>query len=120
MMERGYRRLKVWQRSRDLAIEVFKATGASSFNRDWALKDQLRRSSVSVPSNIAEGNERGSRKEMARYCQHAKGSLAELSTQVEIAAGTGLLDEDRAKRWISECEELARMLAALIRMHSGE
>ncbi|HST00604.1 MAG TPA: four helix bundle protein [Usitatibacter sp.] len=110
----------VWQRSRDLAIDIFKATGDRPFKTEWALRDQLRRSAVSVPSNIAEGNERGSRKEMARFCQYAKGSLAELSTQVEIAAGTGLLDEEHAKQWTGQCEELARMLAALIRVQAGD
>jgi len=114
MGAKDYRQLLVWHRARDLAVDVYRATGASSFNRDWALRDQLRRAAVSVPSNVAEGNERGSKREMMRFCYYARGSLAELSTQSEIASRIGFLEEARAKRWQQECEELAKMLMGLI------
>jgi four helix bundle protein len=68
-----------------------------------------------VPSNIAEGNERGSDRDGARFFYFARGSLAELSTQSDIAAAIELLDKEHAEKWIRECDELARMLAALIR-----
>ena len=114
MNSNGYRRLLVWQRARDLAVEVFRTTMTQPFNREWALKDQLRRAAVSVPSNIAEGNERGSAKEMARFCYYARGSLAEISTQADIASAIGVLDQVVAKRWQDECSDLARMLMRLI------
>jgi four helix bundle protein len=103
------------KRSRDLAIDVFRATAAASFRRDWAFRDQLRRCAISVPSNIAEGNERGSDRDCVRFFYIARGSLAELSTQAEIGRAVELLDVGRAERWISEADEIARMLAALIR-----
>jgi len=115
----SYRRLVVWRRARDLAIDVYGATSSDAFRRDWGLRDQLRRAAVSIPSNIAEGNERGSPRERARFCYYARGSLAELSTQVEIAAATGMLDPERAAGWQRQCDELARMLTALIRTHVG-
>jgi four helix bundle protein len=119
MNTKGYRGLQVWRRARDLAMEVCRATSGATFNRDWALRDQLRRAAISVASNIAEGNERGSKREMARFCYYARGSLAELSTQAEIAAGIGFLDGKQAARWQQECDELAGMLMRLIRAVSS-
>jgi four helix bundle protein len=75
----------------------------------------MRRAAISVPSNIAEGNERGSDRDGARFFYFARGSLAELSTQADIASAIGLLEGELAKQWIRECDELGRMLAALIR-----
>jgi four helix bundle protein len=79
------------------------------------LRDQIRRAAISVPSNIAEGNERGSDRDCARFFYFARGSLAELSTQADIACAIGLLDQQRAEDWMRECDQLGRMLAALIR-----
>src|SRR5450432_4866889 len=115
MGARGYRNLLVWRRARALAIEVFHATAQPPFQREWGLRDQMRRAAISVPSNIAEGNERGSDRDCARFLYFARGSLAELSTQADIAREIGLLAGPVADQWIGECDELARILAALIR-----
>ena len=56
----GFRNLKVWQRAKVLAVQIYKITQMDPFGRDYGLKDQIRRAAVSVPSNIAEGDERGS------------------------------------------------------------
>ena len=119
MATRGYRELLVWQRARLLAVEVCKATNADAFRRDWGFRDQMRRAAISVPSNIAEGNERGSDRDGCRFLYHARGSLAELSTQADIAGTIGLLDSSLAVQWSIECDELARMLAKLIRSRLG-
>lgn len=58
MSKQGFRKLKVWQRSKKLAVKIYQATEEGTLGRDFGLKDQLRRSAVSVPSNIAEGDER--------------------------------------------------------------
>jgi four helix bundle protein len=115
MDTRDYRNLLVWRRARTLAIEVCRATGETPFRREWGFRDQLRRAAISVPSNIAEGNERGSDRDCARFFYFARGSLAELSTQADIASAIGLLDHGLAEKWMRECDELARMLAALVR-----
>jgi S23 ribosomal protein. len=110
-----YRQLLVWKRARLLAIEVCKTTNGSAFRRDWGFRDQMRRAAISVPSNIAEGNERGSDRDGNRFFYYARASLAELSTQADIASEIGLVDLSVGVHWTSECDELARMLAKLIR-----
>ena len=114
MRTRAFQDLLVWQRGRALAIEVCRAASGPKFRSDWGLREQLRRSAVSVPSNIAEGNERGSDREAVRFFHIARGSLAELATQADIACELELLDRESARAWLRECDELARMLSCLI------
>src|SRR5262245_25957157 len=110
----GYRDLHVWRRARSLAIDVFRVTSGSSFRREFGLRDQMRRAAVSIPSNIAEGHDRGSHRDSVRFLFYARGSLAELATQADIADAVGFLEPGVCRRWLDECSELARMLAALI------
>jgi four helix bundle protein len=113
-MERGYRSLTVWRRSRALAIEVYRATALGEFRKEWGLRDQIRRSALSVPSNIAEGAARGSDRDSSRFFLIARGSLAELATQADIACEVGLLDSSLGKAWQKECQELGAMLTRLV------
>jgi four helix bundle protein len=71
---------------------MYKVTQAAPFSRDFGLRDQIRRAAVSIASNIAEGDERGSNKDAVRFLYMAKGSLAELETQIDIAHRIGYLD----------------------------
>lgn len=82
---------------------------------DFGLRDQMRRAAVSVPSNIAEGDERDTDREAVRFLFIAKGSLAELRTQLEIARDIGSLKQESYARLEVECAEIARMLGALIK-----
>lgn len=68
----GFRELVVWQRSKALAVRIYKLTQQGRFNSDYGLKDQVRRAAVSIPSNIAEGDERGTNKESDRFFHIAK------------------------------------------------
>ena len=113
-MARNFEQLVVWQRARALAIEVCRVATGRAFRSDWGLRDQIRRSALSVPSNIAEGNERGTDRDGLRFFYIARGSLAELATQADIACELQMLDTDTAGRWMNEGEELTRMLASLI------
>ncbi len=83
--------------------------------RDFALSDQIRRSAVTVASNLAEGDERDTDKEAIRFFYIAKGSLAELRTQLQIASETGLLDKAAYETIELECERLGKMIGKLIR-----
>jgi len=77
----GFQELKVWQLGKELAVAIYKITNEKKFKADFGLTDQIRRAAVSIPSNIAEGDERGSNKDAVRFLYIAKGSLAELRTQ---------------------------------------
>lgn len=89
--------MKVWQRSKDLAVQVYGITECAVFAKDYGLRDQIRCSSVSVPSNIAEGDERDRDKEAVRHLYIAKGSAAELLTQLIIAHEISYLDGPTSK-----------------------
>jgi four helix bundle protein len=80
MGETGFKNLEVWRAAKDLAVEIYKITENASFSKDFDLRSQIRRSCISIPSNIAEGDERGTNKEAVRFLYIAKGSLAELIT----------------------------------------
>ena len=108
-----YRDLIVWQQSRDLAVEIYRITGSFPKSEMFGLTNQMRRAAVSVPSNIAEGYAKRTRAEYLRGLNIAAGSLAELSTQMEIAATVGLLAnttdvQDRSRL-------IDRLLSGLIR-----
>jgi len=119
MAEYGYRSLTVWQKPKSLAVDVYRLTKAGAIQRDYSLSDQLRRSAVSVPSNIAEGDERKSDKDSVRFFNIAKGSLAELATQLEIARDVGYFTAAESDPLMERCQELGKMLGALIRARSA-
>ena len=99
----GFRDLKVWQRAKELAVEIYKLTQGGPFSSDFSLKDQIRRAAVSIASNVAEGDERGTNREGIRFFYIAKGSLAELQTQLEIAQAIGYLDENTLSSLNEKC-----------------
>jgi len=107
-----FEKLEVWQRSVELSVEVYEHFAG---HRDFGFRDQITRSSLSLPSNIAEGYERLSDREKALFLNYAKGSAGELRTQVHIGSRIGYIPEDVGSRWIDEVEQLSRMLFAIIR-----
>ncbi|MBI1398224.1 MAG: four helix bundle protein [Betaproteobacteria bacterium] len=111
----GFRALVVWQKAKSLAIFVYEATEVGPIARDFGLRDQMRRAAVSVCSNIAEGDERETDKESVRFFYIAKGSLAELQTQAEIARELALVREDLGEEIENRAAEIGRLLGALIR-----
>ena len=115
MGDGGFRDLRVWQRSKDLAVAIYKATEKGSLARDFGLRDQMRRASVSVCSNVAEGDERNTDKDSVRFFYMAKGSLAELITQIEVAGEVGYMESDTMTRFEEECRDIGKMLGALIK-----
>jgi four helix bundle protein len=88
-----FRRLEVWHEGLDLAEVMYGVTRTLPDSERFGLSGQIRRASVSVSSNIAEGASRGTPKEMARFLRNAMGSLSELETQIELCARLGLLDD---------------------------
>ena len=104
--------LVVWKESVRLSIEVYQLLKDS---KDFGLRDQIQRSSVSIPSNIAEGYERKSNKELMRFLYIAKGSCGELRTQIYIAMEIGTIPKDVAKKMIEKTKSISSMLHGLIK-----
>jgi four helix bundle protein len=111
----GFKDLKVWQRSKELAVLIYRLTQKRPFTKDYGFKDQIRRAAVSVPSNIAEGDERGSNKDAVRFFYIAKGSLAEIQTQLEIACDIEYLDRSTFNDLEEKCIIIGKMLGSLIK-----
>jgi len=106
--------LKVWQRAKDLAVYIYRQTEKGKFSRDYSLRDQLRRASVSIPSNIAEGDELGTDKQSVRHFYIAKGSSAEVLTQAIISFEIGYIAKDIYDYIENECKIISGMLGRLI------
>ena len=106
--------LLVWQKAMDMVLKVYEVT--RSFPRDevYGLVSQMRRTAISVPSNIAEGKGRRSRKELAQFLFHARGSLLELETQNRIAERLGYLDRSGAAGLKIHSSEVGRLLNGMI------
>jgi four helix bundle protein len=109
-MSASFEKLEVWKKACRLSVHLYRLLSGC---RDYGLKDQMLRSAVSVPSNIAEGTERDSVPEFRRFINIAKGSAAELRTQVYIASEIGIIQEADAKDLIKELKSISKMLQAL-------
>ena len=105
--------LVAWQLARGLTREVYMLTRGGAFSRDFGLADQMRRAAVSIMSNIAEGFERESEADRLRFYSMAKGSCAELRSQLYIALDAGYLSETDFAMIRTKAEEVARVLGGL-------
>ena len=111
----NFKDLKVWIKSKDLAVKIYKVTDEGLFNKDFGLRDQMRRSSVSIPSNIAEGEDLDTDKQSIRHFYIARGSLAELRTQLIVAEEIGYISTDQYDMLEKESHQISAMLTGLIR-----
>jgi four helix bundle protein len=102
--------MDVWKRASDLTVNVYRQLKEC---RDYGLRDQMTRAAVSIPSNIAEGAERNSNLEFARFVNIAKGSAAELRTQLMIASRVGVLEPKTAAELVEETRAMSAMLHRL-------
>lgn len=110
--------LKVWQKSKDLAVFIYMLTNQGVFSKDFGLRDQIRRAVVSIASNIAEGDELGTDKQSVRYFFISKGSSAEVLTQAIIALEIGYITKDNFDHIEKECKAISSMLTRLIQSRS--
>ena len=110
-----FEELKVWQKAVDLAVKVYEITKNDPFNKDYGLRDQMRRASVSISSNIAEGDQLDSDKSSIRHFRIAKGSSAELYTQSIISNRIGYLQKQDFEYVTRESQEILGMLTNLIK-----
>ncbi len=115
MHTHNFENLEVWKRGCRLAVNVCVATHGS---REFELKSQITRSSLSIPSNIAEGAERRSEADFARFLEYSKGSCGELRTQLmvhrEVCRELGIEPFNKTSEMIEETREISKMLGSLI------
>jgi four helix bundle protein len=107
--------IDAWKDARVLVKRIYEATGGGRFERDFGLRDQIRRAAVSAMSNIAEGFERASDKEFVRFLYMAKGSASEVRSQLYVAADLGYLDKQRTDELIGLVEAVSRQIAGFIK-----
>jgi four helix bundle protein len=111
-----FRDLMAWKQSRSLASDIYRLASRPGLRGHHAFCDQLGRAALSVPSNIAEGDERGTNKEALRFLFIARGSLSELETQLWVGHDLGWIEPEEYRRLSEKMGAVARLLGGLIRM----
>lgn len=106
----NFEKLDVWKRSARLSAELYKKLGKL---RDFGFRDQITRSGLSIPSNIAEGMSREGVKEKLQFLSIANGSCAELRTQIYIGLDVGYIENESGKHWLNETRVISSMLKNL-------
>jgi len=114
-MLKNYKELKVWQKSYQLCLEIYKITKGFPKEETYSLTSQIRRAVVSIPSNIAEGYGRKTTPEYIRFLYIAYGSNCELETQVLLSGDLGYIEAGKLRKLQNEIGEIERMLKALIK-----
>ncbi len=120
-----FEELEVFQEAREITKSVYQITRTKPFANDYGLVNQIRRAAVSIPSNIAEGYERGSKTEFIQFLFIAKGSCGEVRTQLYIAGDLGYIDDTQLNVHIMACRRLSARLSNFIKSlqasaYSGE
>jgi len=115
MKIRNFRDLEVWKLGKEIVLGIYRATALFPKDEVYGLTAQMRRASVSIPSNVAEGFNRVHNKEYRQFLYVALGSCAELETQVEIAGDLGYLDQMEYRRSVEQLDHETRMLRNLIK-----
>lgn len=115
MTFKRFEEIEAWKRGMTLAGNVYRISSSGKFDKDWSLRDQMRRAAISIPSNIAEGFERNSESEFHRFLLIAKGSCGELRTQLMLSNNIGYLSDSEAELLIGESIEISSMIAGLIK-----
>ena len=108
--------LEVWKKAARLSAQIYKDLSGL---KDYGFKDQITRSGLSVPSNIAEGFERESQEESLTFLSYAKGSCGELRSHIYIGMDIGYIERDIGKNWLRETNEISSMLSGLMKTRRG-
>jgi four helix bundle protein len=109
-----FEEIGAWEKSRELTRQIYAITNGGKLSRDYGLRDQIRRASASIMSNIAEGFERGSNKEFVQFLFIAKGSAGEVRAQLYIALDQGYIDPPQFESLTKLTVEICRMISGLI------
>jgi four helix bundle protein len=113
-MNRGYKDLVVWRKGLNLSTALYAATEDFPRREMFGLTDQLRRAGVSIPSNIAEGHAHATPRDFMKFLRQARGSAAEIETQLLLVRKLGYLPREKADTLLRQTGEVARLLSGLI------
>jgi four helix bundle protein len=108
----GFEDLEVWQRAVSLSADVYRQMASC---KDFGFRDQITRSALSIPSNIAEGMERSSVPDRSKFLDYARSSCGEFRTQVTVGAKADFIEKALADEWIACSRSLSAMIQGLIR-----
>ena len=111
---RVHHRLDVWQRSIEFAEKIYRAVGSFPRNEEYGLGVQLKRAAISIPSNIAEGAARKSKREFVQFLYVAAGSASEIDTQLALALKLGFLSQELKAGLDAELDIISKMISSLI------
>ena len=106
-----FEEIESWKKARVLTQQIYQVSAAGLFSRDYGLRDQIRRASVSIMSNIAEGFERDGNKEFAQFLSIAKGSVGEVKSQFYVALDAGFIDQAQFTNLYGQADETGRLIA---------
>jgi len=107
--------IEAWQKARKLTREIYRVTNQGAFAKDFGLRDQIRRASVSIMSNIAEGFGRGGNREFIQFLSMAKGSVSEVQAQLYVAVDAGYLTKDQFQQLYSLSQSTGNLIGGFIR-----
>lgn len=112
---KSFEEIIAWQKARELNVKIHIITNRNGFAKDYGLRDQIRRSIISVSSNIAEGFERETSKEFKRFLYIAKASIGELRSQLYLSADLNYISNDKFKELYDNATDISKMLSGLIK-----
>ncbi|MGE5217038.1 MAG: four helix bundle protein [Chloroflexota bacterium] len=114
-MEKPHKKLDAWKLSMDLVIDIYRETEKFPDREQYGIVNQMRRAAISIPSNIAEGAARNTKREFVNYLHIAQASLSELDTQIELAGRLGYMDETSRQIIDKQMERIDKTITGLIR-----
>lgn len=115
-----FQKLAVWRDVKNLAVFIYEVTKQPTFNKDFGLRDQIRKAAVSISSNISEGDESGTNKSSIRYFRIAKASNAEVKNQTNIAYEIGYISDEQKNHIVQTCDKISKQLYRLIEYRSKQ
>ncbi len=108
-----FEEIQAWQKARDVTLLIYKITAEGNFNKDYGLKDQIRRAAVSIMANIAEGHGRKTNSEFANFLNIARGSVAEVQSHLYVALGLNYINPHQFNETYQVLTEISRMTLSL-------
>ena len=112
---KSFEEIVAWQKAYEVTLEVYRVTSDGSFSKDFGLKDQIRRASVSMMANIAEGHGRRTNSEFANFLNLARGSAAEVQSHLYVGVGLNYLDREKFDELYSSLDQISKMTLSLAR-----